>query len=236
MNCDEYQDQLSSYINKELDGEQRILTKNHLKKCKDCREKYLSLVKMYYVIDREEILKIEPESNSNSFKNEVLERIEQDSENKRMDHRWLWYAAAAILICGIVIGRFVIPENGKQRYTSARENETLSQLIFSEDWNRLGIVLSDQDEFTKFSSDAIPVHILLEKLIALHEMGVQSIPIINRDKQQQTEQGDVNKHELRVEISLNDFIRLLEQAKLQRSQITLQEVSNMLKTNKRGVL
>ncbi len=235
MNCDEYQDQLSSYINKELDGEQRILIKNHLKKCKDCREKYLSLVKMYYVIDREEILKTDPESESKSFKNEVLERIEQESENKRMDHRWLWYAAAAILICGIVIGRFVIPENGKERYTSARENETLSQLIFSEDWNRLEIVLSDQDEFTKFSSDAIPVHILLEKLLALQEKGVQSVPIVSRDEQQ-IEQSDVNKHEPRVEISLNDFIRLLEQAKRQRSQITLQEVSNMLTTNKRGVL
>jgi hypothetical protein len=236
MNCDEYQDQFSSYINKELNGEQRILTKNHLKKCKDCRENYLSLVKMHYVIDREEILITDPESESKSFKNEVLERVEQYSETKRMNHRWLWYAAAAILICGIVIGRFVIPENGNQNFASGRENETLSQLIFSEDWNRLGIVLSDQDEFTKFSTDVIPIHILLEKLLALQKMGVQSVPIVSRDKQYQIEQSDINKHEPRVEISLNDFIQLLEQAKLQRSQITLQEVSNMLTTNKRGAL
>jgi hypothetical protein len=228
MNCKEYQDQIPSFIKKECDGEKRILIKNHLKVCDDCRSTYLSQVKLFYIVDREEILAPVPDI-SLAFNQEVFEGIDQTSDNKsHLSTRLIWYAAAAILIIGITIGRFVIPDNSSQKFISQNGDQTLSQLIASEDWEKLEVVLSDEVEFNKYSTDVIPIHILLEKLSTLQKMGVESLPIADKSDPNKSWETTTLQNDPQIQISLNDFIRILEQVKLQRSRITLEEVSNLL--------
>jgi hypothetical protein len=179
-------------------------------------------------MDREEILLPDPEP-STEFKEEVLERIRQSSEHKKhINSRWIWYAAAAILIIGIVIGRFVMPDDPNQKYISTKDYDTLSQIIASENWTRLEIVLSDQEEFSKYSTDMIPIHILLDKLSSLQKMGIQSLPLNFPPDPDRKKDIATIPEDPQFQISLSDFIYLLEQAKHQRSQITLKEVSNIL--------
>jgi len=228
MSCDKYLDQIPSFIKKELDGEKRIRIKNHLKTCVDCRDAYLAQVNIYYIVDREEIIEPVPETLE-EFSNEVLARMDQSSVKKgHINTKMIWYAAAATLLIGITIGRFVIPENSSQKYLSQSEDATLSQLIASEDWGRLEVVFSNKTEFKKYSTDSIPIHILLEKLSALQKMGVESLPIANTSDQESTREVNGEQTDPQIQISLNDFIRLLEQAKLQRSRITFEEVANLL--------
>lgn len=227
MSCDEYRDLIPLYIKKEISGEERILTKEHLSRCDQCRENYLSQIKIFYVLDREQIFKTVPESVLRSFNNEVQERIENFSSAKKINSRWLWYAAAAILIIGVIIGRITIPLESDTRIITNDSNLSLGQLLASEDWGRLEIVLSDRDEYRRYSTDSIPIHILLDKLAALQKMGIQSLPIAGTSRNN-TENESIIKGEPQVKISLSDYIKLLEQTKLQRSRITLEEVSNLL--------
>jgi len=227
MNCNDCKEQIPAFINKELAGEKRILTKHHLKTCIDCREEYLSEVKISYIIDREEILST-TKNTSVKIKQDIFNSIEKSQNKKDKNNKWIWYAAAATLIVGILIGRFIIPDDPNQNNIYSKENDTLSQLIASENWNRLEIVLSDQDEFKRYSSDRIPIHILLDKLSALRKMGIQSLPMAYPDNQPNPKNMVVTQNEPQIQISLNDFIHLLEQAKQQRSQITLDEVSKLI--------
>jgi hypothetical protein len=228
MSCKDFQEQISSFIQRECDGEKRILIKNHLKICDECREMYLSQVKLFYIVDREEILAPLPDA-SMAFNQEVLERIDLTPEKKNyISTRLIWYSAAAILIIGITIGRFVIPDNSGQKFISQNGDQTLGQLIASEDWGKLEIVLSDEDEFNKYATDAIPIHILLEKLSTLQKMGVESLPIADKSDHNKYRETATLQNDPQIQISLNDFIRILEQVKLQRSRITLEEVSNLL--------
>jgi hypothetical protein len=228
MNCKDFHELIPAFIKRELEGEKRILTKTHLKACVDCQEEYLSQEKIYYTLDREEILLPDPEI-SKGFKTEVLDRINQSSKRKKqINKKWIWYAVAATLLMGIIIGRFVIPDGGGQEYITEKYDETLSQLIASEDWNRLEIVLSDQNEFSKYSTDTIAIHILLEKLSALQKMGIQSLPLFHPSNPDRLKKFATISNDPQIQISLNDFISLLEEARQQRSQITLEEVSNLL--------
>lgn len=228
MNCDECKDLIPAFIKKELEGEKRIHTKSHLKTCVDCRKEYLSHEKIFYTLDREEILIPDPQI-SRGFKTDILYRINQSPDIKRqINKKWIWYTAATTLLIGMVIGHFIIPDTPNQNNFYNKEKDTLSQLIASENWNRLEIVLSDRDEFNRFSSDRIPIHILLDKLSALQKMGIQSLPMVSHKDQVNSKDMIVTQIEPHIQISLNDFIHLLEQAKLQRSQITLREVSNIL--------
>jgi hypothetical protein len=227
MNCKEYRELIPSYIKKELEGEKRIFVKSHLKSCPSCQKEYFSQTKIHYTLDRGEILSPDPDI-STEFKAVVLERITHSSMEKNIKTKWIWYAAAAILLVGIVIGRFVIPDMVEKMYISDKGEDTLSQLLASEDWNKLEIVLSDQVEFSKYSTDTIPIHILLDKLSSLQKMGIQSLPITNPSDSDRTKNNAKIPDNPQIQISLNDFIRLLEQAKQQRSQITLKEVSNII--------
>jgi hypothetical protein len=229
MNCEVYREQIPLYIKKEIEGEQRVILKNHLKSCINCRKDYLAQIKMYYILDREEILDPTPHQVMKTFKENVLERSKESSQNKgHLNTKWFWYAAAATLFIGIIIGRFVIPDNTEQDNLSGNRNKTLSQLIVSEDWNKLEIVLSDKDEYNRYSTDTIPIHILLDKLSALQKMGVHSVPIAGTLDHNYDKKTPNNKYEPQIQISLKDFIRLLEQIKVQRSTITLEEVSSLL--------
>jgi hypothetical protein len=183
---------------------------------------------MYYVLDREEILDSSSQKASGSFKKEVLARMEQSSQIKSINTRWLWYAAAATLLIGITIGRFVITDQNNHKYMSSQDHQSLSQLIASEDWNKLEIVLSDKDEYNRYSTDTIPIHILLDKLFALQKMGVQSLPIARTSDSNNEGESTIIQNDPKIQISLSDFIRLLEQTKRQRSTITLEEVSFLL--------
>ena len=228
MSCEKYQEQFPAYIKKELGGENRIRIKNHLKDCIECREIYFAQVKLNYIIDREEIFDSLPETSVN-FNHEVLEQINRSSDIKSQKNtKLIWYAAAATLLIGITIGRFILPDENNERYQSQIESESLGQLIASENWGKLEIVLSDKDEFSRYSTDSIPIHVLLEKLITLNKMGVESLPLANTSDKIKTEGATSVQGEPQIQISLNDFIRILEQAKLQRSRITLEEVSNLL--------
>ena len=227
MNCKEYQEFLPSFIKKELEGEKRILTKNHLKSCPDCRKEYLSQVKISYIIDREEIL-VPVSKISAAFNQEVLDRISLSAEKKQIKSRWIWYAAAAILLIGIIIGRFGIPEIGSQRNSGNIADESLSQLIVSENWQKLEIVLSNQEEFNRYSTDTIPVYVLIDKLSALQKTGIYSLPFTYILDRLNAKELTTNRSDPQIHIPLSDFIQLLEQVKHQRSQITLEEVSNLL--------
>ena len=227
MSCEEYRDLIPSYIKREISGEERILTREHLSRCDRCRENYLSQVKIYYVMEREQIFKTVPESLLKSFNNDVQERINSVPTAKKINSRWLWYAAAAILIIGVIIGRITIPLESEKIYMTSDGNISLGQLLASEDWSRLEIVLSNKDEYERYSTDSIPIHILLDKLAALQKMGIQSLPITGASEKN-IENKSIKNGEPQIKISLTDFIKLLEQAKLQRSRITLEEVSNLL--------
>jgi hypothetical protein len=166
---------------------------------------------------------------SKEFTDQVVDRIERTSAKKNTKNsKIIWYAAAATLLIGITIGRFIIPDNGTQNYASQNGDVTLSQLIASEDWTRLEIVFSDKNEFDKYSSDSIPIHILLEKLSTLQKMGIESLPIASTSDQNITSENKNIQSDPQIQIALSDFIKLLEQTKLQRSRITLEEVSNLL--------
>jgi len=228
MKCKEYNDLIPSYIKKELEGEKQIFVKGHLKTCVSCRNEYFTQLKIHYTMDREEVLLPDPEP-STEFKEEVLERIRQSSKDKKhINSRWIWYAAAAILLIGIIIGRLVIPDDPNQKYISTEDYDTLSQIIASENWARLEIVLSDQEEFSKYSTDMIPIHILLDKLSSLQKMGIQSLPLNFPADPDRRKDISTIPDDPQIQISLSDFIYLLEQAKQQRSQITLKEVSKII--------
>jgi hypothetical protein len=226
MNCNQYQDDIPAYIRKELKGEQRIFIKSHLKACLDCRDEFLKQIQLYYILDREEVL--EPAiKNSQEFNKNVLNQIHHPKKNT-LNRRWIYYAAAATLLIGIAIGRFLIPDKSNQNVTTKQDTQSLNQLIASEDWSRLEILLSNKDELDRYATDAVPIHILLDKLAALQKMGIKSLPMAYPSYAKNTKSAEPVQREPQIHISVNDFIRLLEQARQQRSQITLKEVSSIL--------
>ena len=227
MTCNEIQMLIPSYIRKELDGDDRVRIKSHLRSCVTCRKNYLFHLKLYYTIDRESVLMAQPVVDTN-FTEELVEQIDQIESGKNLyQKKWIWYAAAAILVAGILIGRFTINLGNDNDITNA-EYGTFSQLIDSEDWSRMEIVLSDQKEFSKYASDKISIQILLDKLTSLQNKGIQYIPISGFSVDSAKQEGKSMQHSPKIEISVDDFIQILQKVKQQRSQITLEDVSSIL--------
>jgi hypothetical protein len=163
-----------------------------------------------------------------TFTEEIVEQIDQIESGKNLyQKKWIWYAAAAILVAGILIGRFTINLGNQNGITNA-EYGTFSQLINSEDWSRMEIVLSDQKEFSRYASDKISIQILLDKLTSLQNKGVQYIPISGFSADSAKQEGKSKQLSPKIEISVDDFIQILQKAKQQRSQITLEDVSSIL--------
>ena len=230
MTCEEILDVIPAFANKEVNGEERIRIKNHLISCQNCREKYFLQLKLNYSIDRESVFDTSPELAGN-FKSEILDIIaEQKKERIKRLNPWVWYAAAAILIIVFMVGRFTVQFSENQKTHTTSIDVPLSQLLVSENWAKLESVLSDQHEFNKYASDQISIEILLEKLIILHNMGIEKLSIVSNSPTSPGIDTSLKDEGPDLVISIHDFIQILQQAKQQRSQITLADVSVILST------
>lgn len=228
MNCDEIRDVIPAFVQREVNGEERIRIKKHLGLCNKCREKYLIQLKLNYSIDRESVLNPEP-IDTQDLKPEIMRLIDSRRKNDGIKYdRWIWYVAAAILIIGFIVGRLTIHLGQTEPLDKA--SISLSQLLASENWSKLEDVLTDHTEFNKYASDHIPIHVLLDKLLVLRRLGVQKISIIGNASHSTDNEVSSSDNYPGITVSINKFIQVLEHAKQQRSQITLSDVSDMLTT------
>lgn len=225
MICEEVLDSLSPFIQKEIDGEERIQIFEHLQICNDCRDAYLGQLKIYYSLERGKVL-ISPPAIKHGFKQKIIDAIDDKNNNAmQFQKKWIWYAAAAILICGILVGRYTLPLFEKQSIIShTKSSDSFTHLIESENWSALQSILEDQDEFSKYAKESLNIQVLLEKLSKLHHFG-QNIPTISISSAPDTHSQRVSA---KIEISIEDFILLLEQIKIKQEEITLAEVSEIL--------
>ena len=166
---------------------------------------------------------------AHDLKPEIMHQIINSKKDKKIKvNQWIWYAAAAILMIGFIVGRLTMPLNQTEPIDTG--NITLSQLLASEDWTKLESVLTNHNEFNKYASDQISINTLLDKLLVLRRMGVEKISIVSNSAESRTDENVYTKNHPDIMISLSDFIQLLQQARQQRSQISLADVSDILST------
>jgi len=162
------------------------------------------------------------------FKRDIIAAIDnKDNKNHRFQKKLIWYAVAAVLICGIFIGRYTIPALKQNSHHNFSEKNSISQLIEDESWNQLQSILANQDQFSKYANEELDVKTLIEKLAKLHKYS-QTTPTlrISAGQEQKSEQS-IYRSPI-IEISVIDFIDLLEQIKQRQQEITLEEVSDIL--------
>ena len=227
MNCDEIHDLITAYIQKEIAGEERISISQHLKTCKSCRESYLKELKLYYRLEYEEVMS-PPEPVQAGFKNDILARTRYEStRQQKFRKKWLWYTAAAILIAGVMIGRYLAPlPSGSDKHPD-EENTSITSLLEAEDWDQLQKVLQNRISLRRHAEEEISINVLLEKLNKLQN-SIHPSPTIDISTGFSSSVQDSSVSSLKIQISIEDFITLLKQIQSQKKQITLKEVSSIL--------
>ena len=98
MICEEVYDSFQAYIQKEVDGEERIQIFEHIQNGSDCKGSYLEQLKIYYTIEREKVM-IPATNIRPDFKRDIIAAIDnKDNKNHRFQKKLIWYAVAAVLI------------------------------------------------------------------------------------------------------------------------------------------
>ena len=199
----------------------------HLQNCENCRAVYLEQLRLYYTLEHEKVLI--PQSDINAgFKKNIITHIDKNNLTKfQFQKKWVWYAAAALLICGIFIGRFLLSPTDQSYNPIVSEAQSIAKLIENEDWEQVQSILADQEQYTKYADETLDVITLIEKLDKLKSYR-QIVPKIKITSMRTQDREPLNYGSALIEISVVDFIDLLEQIKQRKSEITLEEMSEIL--------
>jgi len=225
MKCKTCRDSIIAYIQKEIDGEDRISISQHLKSCDTCREHYLMQLRLYYSLARQEVLS-SPAEVDDSFRRSILKRIKSSGEAGQHTGRlWIWYAAAAILITGVLIGRFIAPFQHER--APDKKRVSISSLVEAEDWPQLQKILEDQEAVAKYAGEEINIRLLLDKLVKLQE-NRRHVPATDISSGFNISAPDSSISNARIEISVENFIYLLKQVQRQKNHISIMEVTSIL--------
>jgi hypothetical protein len=178
MRCNQIEKIIPQLLRREVNSETRLDVINHLRQCNQCRTIYYHYQNMYYSIDRNIVLPAE-EIDINSFNESVRQRIGLTKPlRKRNRFHYAIYATAAVLLIFAIIYSF---SKGLLTYSPASfhsQSISLKEHLEYEDWQILNSILQDPQIMKKYLDEKIPIALLREKLMNLHNSGIHSITYI----------------------------------------------------------
>ncbi len=87
MNCEKYKEQIDLYIDNQLDNDNKIILKQHLKTCKNCQKQYEDIKNLKLLLDGIE-LKPLPDDFEKSLHRELVTVSKSDKNNKLNISKW----------------------------------------------------------------------------------------------------------------------------------------------------
>lgn len=110
MKCQNIKRKLVAYLDREVEKKQKLLIKEHLSQCAECKKEADLLQKTFYILKDQQRLK-----SSADFEAHLWERIHRTKERQlrpqaifeRLDHLILPATVAVALIVGVVVGNLV---------------------------------------------------------------------------------------------------------------------------------
>jgi len=239
MTCEQIIDKIPLLIRREEKTQIRIQIIEHLRSCTDCREEYLSQLKLFYTLDKE-LVSEKPSLDKTSFRNSIEDKILKTNKNKiRSKHLWYYISAAAVLLCFFVIFPYLSEKDSDNIAEKPQGENVIQTALIDEDWVKLNHLLTDSTVLQKHADESIPLPLLIDKLERLQNQGIHSIDYI--DLFNHANEVDIkNDQELILvkneskQIYVNDLVQNLEQVKSFKNEITLEEISSFLEAQKEG--
>ncbi|MCD4653107.1 zf-HC2 domain-containing protein, partial [bacterium] len=119
MNCNQVQDNLSSFLDNELNGDQTNAIKAHLIRCQKCRQSRDNIENMGNMIRQ-----INPTTASPDFQFRVYSAIRQ-KESKRQSNSFFKWQTILVPVAAMILGIF-IGLNSNSIYPGSPGNQTLT--------------------------------------------------------------------------------------------------------------
>jgi hypothetical protein len=168
MNCENIEDLILPLIHRELPGEQRIRVINHLQSCEACRNEFYLQLKLSYGLMKE---MVKPAVIDFAVESSVLRAKQPEAENRIFGiyrrNAWITMAAAAVLLCLILIWPFRLNLNQPENPAEITSQQEISELLQAEDWSALIRIITNNAELDKHKNDKIPLTLLESKLAGL---------------------------------------------------------------------
>lgn len=102
MDCEQAQQFFHAYIDGELPFKRARTMQSHLEECDDCLDRVLEL----YSVDQQ-LAESSTPSVSDSFTDEVMDRVSKQQQRNRMMSIGRWAGLAATLVVGLFLGSYM---------------------------------------------------------------------------------------------------------------------------------
>jgi hypothetical protein len=154
MRCDEAILKITFLPKGELPFEERQKTINHLHSCANCNKEYQEYLRMFYLINKQDQVKI-PEKIFTDFSLEIMDKIENTGQIKFPISRISWYAAAAAIILMFIF--ILYQKNALQNKINHEVSDvSINDLINKKDWETV---------LQKFANNDIPEELISISLL-----------------------------------------------------------------------
>lgn len=211
MTCDKVKSQLSFLPRGETAYTKRLQLFDHLQNCVQCRAEYHQYLKMFYLVDKNNHLKV-PYDIMDRFSEEVMNKVDTPELKKlKLKNYFIYATAAAILIITFFFNPF-IKNNYNVEDDTISTQKSIWQLIEDEKWENVIEEINSKDN----TDELISVSFLISKVKHIDTD-------LTNNKLRAIFGNDTKK--------FNELINTLTNYQRYRNNITASEILNYLKTN-----
>ena len=209
MKCNQISDKLTMFIKREVNADDRISIRQHLRECPSCRHEYHKYLNLYYTLDYQ-IVNPEPVPKSNIFP------LVNSKDRAGPNYQLRWLGAAAIIIV-LAISAIMINKYSQPKQIISQSVSSVEQQLAGADWMNLAQSLQNNEFLRQNADRTIQTDMLLAKLNELEQNGVKTLAITGNSTDPLTR-----------EVKLDAFIKKLEKYQRYKPIISIREISDFI--------